>query len=143
MNVEVAAGANRELSAALVEAAPKLDEVVVTASRYEVSNTAQPSATYFSRDDIETLASLGDDTVRAAQRLPGVANNQYSARPYVRGGATNELAVLLDGVRLVEPYHLRDFQGVFSAIDQRIVESVAVHAGGFPAAYGDALSGLW
>ena len=71
-----------------------------------------------------------------------MANNQYSARPYVRGGATNELAVLLDGVRLVEPYHLRDFQAVFSAVDQRIVDSVAVHAGGFPAAYGDALSGL-
>src|SRR6185312_13509102 len=58
------------------------------------------------------------------------------------GGATNELAVLLDGVRLVEPYHLRDFQGVFSIIDQRIVDSVAVHAGGFPAEYGDALSAL-
>ena len=85
---------------------------------------------------------LGADTLRAAHRLPGVANNQYSARPYVRGGATNELAVLLDGVRLVEPYHLRDFQAVFSAIDQRIIDSVAVHAGGFPAAYGDALSGL-
>ena len=142
MNVEVVAGASRELVAALVESAPKLDEVVVTASRYEMSNTAEPSTTFFSRDDIETLASLGADTLRAAHRLPGVANNQYSARPYVRGGATNELAVLLDGVRLVEPYHLRDFQAVFSAIDQRIIDNVAVHAGGFPAAYGDALSGL-
>ena len=61
----------------------------------------------------------------------------------MRGGAANELAVLLDGMRLFEPYHLRDFQGVFSVVDQRIVDSVAVHAGGFPAAYGDALSGLW
>ena len=142
LNVDVVAGASRELVAALVESAPKLDEVVVTASRYEMSNSAEPSTTSFSRDDIETLASLGADTLRAAHRLPGVANNQYSARPYVRGGATNELAVLLDGVRLVEPYHLRDFQAVFSAIDQRIIDNVAVHAGGFPAAYGDALSGL-
>ena len=61
----------------------------------------------------------------------------------MRGGATNELAVLIDGVRIVEPYHLRDFQGVFSVVDQRIVDNVAVHAGGFPAAYGDALSGLF
>jgi outer membrane receptor protein involved in Fe transport len=37
---------------------------------------------------------------------------------------------------------LRDFQGVFSVVDQRVVDSVAVHAGGFPAAYGDALSAL-
>lgn len=142
LNVEVPAGAAVELAVALVETVPKLEEVVVSASRYDVSNVAQPSTTYFSRDDVESLASLGDDTVRAAHRLPGVANGQYSARSYVRGGASNELAILLDGVRLLEPYHLRDFQGVFSVIDQRIVERVAVHAGGFPAAYGDALSGL-
>ena len=94
----------------------------MTASRYEVSDRTQPSATYLSRDDIESLITLGDDTVRVAHQLPGVATNEFSARPYVRGGATNELAVLIDGVRLVEPYHLRDFQGVFSVIDQRVVE---------------------
>ncbi len=71
-----------------------------------------------------------------------MANNGLSARPYIRGGAPNEVAVLFDGVRLVEPYHLRDFQSVFSAIDERIVDHVAVHAGGFSAEYGDALSGL-
>jgi outer membrane receptor protein involved in Fe transport len=60
----------------------------------------------------------------------------------VRGGASNEFAVYLDGVRLTEPYHLRDFQGVVSAVDQRIVETAAIHAGGFPAEYGDVLSGL-
>jgi outer membrane receptor protein involved in Fe transport len=142
VTVEVEPGATTELSVALLEAVPKLEELVVTASRYDVTSRAQPSATYFSRDEIESLASLGDDTVRVAHRMPGVANNEFSARPYVRGGAANEVAVLLDGVRLAEPYHLRDFQAVFSAIDQRIVDSVAVHAGGFPAAYGDALSGL-
>lgn len=142
LTAEVDAGATAELSVALIEAVPKLEELIVTASRYDVSNRVQPSATYFSRAQIESLASLGADTMRVAHHLPGVANNGFSARPYVRGGAANELAVLLDGVRLVEPYHLRDFQGVFSAIDQRIVDSVAVHAGGFPAAYGDALSAL-
>jgi hypothetical protein len=141
-SVDVKPGRTADLSISLFEIMPALDEVVVTASRYEVSNRTQPSATYLSRDDIESLATLGDDTIRVAQHLPGVATNEFSARPYVRGGATNELAVLIDGVRLVEPYHLRDFQGVFSVVDQRIVDSVAVHAGGFPAAYGDALSAL-
>ncbi|HJR70096.1 MAG TPA: TonB-dependent receptor, partial [Gammaproteobacteria bacterium] len=142
VTVDVAAGATADVAVALLEAVPKIDELVVTASRYDVSSRAQPSATYFSRDEIESLASLGDDTVRVAHQLPGVANNEFSARPYVRGGAANELAVVLDGVRLIEPYHLRDFQGVFSIIDQRVVDNVAVHAGGFPAAYGDALSAL-
>lgn len=141
--VNVEPGRVAELTVALLETVPALDELVVTASRYEVSDRTQPSATSFSRDDIETFASLGGDTVRVAHRLPGVATNEFSARSYVRGGAANELAVLIDGVRIVEPYHLRDFQGVFSVVDQRIVDRVAVHAGGFPAAYGDALSGLF
>jgi hypothetical protein len=101
-----------------------------------------PSAAYFSREEVENLPLLGDDTLRVAQRLPGVTANGFSARPYVRGGAADEVAVLLDGVRLAEPYHLRDLQSVFSAVDQRIVDHVAVHAGGFPAEFGDALSGL-
>jgi hypothetical protein len=135
-------GATATVSVALMEAVAKLDEIVVTASRYDLESRAQPSTADFSREDIENFLTLGDDALRVAQRLPGVANNGFSARPYMRGGAPNEVAVHLDGVRLVEPYHLRDFQSVFSAIDQRIVEHVAVHAGGFPAEYGEALSGL-
>jgi hypothetical protein len=138
----VTAGAAVALSVALVEVVTRLDEVVVTASRYDLESRAEPSTADFSREDIENFLALGDDALRVAQRLPGVANNGFSARPYLRGGAPNEVAVQLDGVRLVEPYHLRDFQSVFSVIDQRIVDRVAVHAGGFPAEYGDALSGL-
>ncbi len=140
--VDVQANSVARLSVALSEIMPSLEEVVVTASRYEVGSQTQPSATYLSRDDIENVATLGEDTVRVVQHLPGVASNEFSARPYVRGGAANEAAVLIDGIRLTEPYHLRDFQGVFSVVDQRIVDSIEVHAGGFPAAYGDALSAL-
>lgn len=139
---QVAAGSTTALSVALVESVPKLEELVVTASRYDVANDVRPSAAYFSQEEVESLPLLGDDTLRVAQRLPGVTGNGVSARPYVRGGGPDEVAVFLDGVRLVEPYHLRDFQAVFSAVDQRIVDRVAVHAGGFSAEYGGALSGL-
>lgn len=142
VTVNAEAGATVSLTVGLFEAVSELDEITVSASRYDVTNALQPSAAYFSRDEIEALASIGDDTVRVAHRLPGVASNEFSAKPYVRGGASNEFAVFLDGVRLIEPYHLRDFQGVVSAVDQRIVDTAAIHAGGFPAEYGDALSGL-
>lgn len=140
--VEVASGATAFAEVSLVEAVPKLDEVTVTASRYDVVSETQPSASSFSRDDIESLAELGDDTVRVAHRLPGIAASEFSARSHVRGGAADEMTVLLDGIELVEPYHLRDYQGVFSAIDQRVVSGLQIYSGGFPAAYGDALSGL-
>jgi len=140
--VSVAAGDTAAVEVALLEAVPKLDEVTVTASRYDLINDVQPSASYFSRDDIENLADLGDDTLRAAHRLPGIAASEFSARSHVRGGATDEMTVMLDGMELIEPFHLRDYASVFSAIDQRIVSGLQIYSGGYPAAYGDALSGL-
>lgn len=142
MLVDVAGGATATVGAALLESVPKLDEVVVTASRYDLSDEVRSSAAYFTRDEIETLADLGDDTARVARRLPGIAANEFSARSHVRGGVADEMIVMLDGIELIEPFHLRDYQGVFSAIDQRIVAGLQVHSGGFPAEYGDALSGL-
>jgi outer membrane receptor protein involved in Fe transport len=140
--VEVRAGATADLELELVAAAPPLEELTVTASRYDLHNELRPSASYFSQEQIENLAELGDDALRAAHRLPGIATNEFSSRSHVRGGAADEMTVILDGMKLFEPFHLRDYQSVFSAIDQRIVSGIEVYSGGFPVAYGDALSGL-
>jgi outer membrane receptor protein involved in Fe transport len=126
----------------LVPAAPKLDELTVTASRYDLIKEIQPSGAFFSREEIESFSELGDDTLRAAHRLPGIATNEISARSHVRGGAVDETAVIFDGLKLIEPFHLRDYQSIFSAVDQRVVSGIQIYSGGFPAAYGDALSGL-
>ena len=140
--VTVGAGATANIAVPLLVATPQLDEITVTASRYELDGGVQPSDRFFSRDEIESLSELGDDTLRIAHRLPGIAAVEFSARSHVRGGAADEMAVVLDGIELMEPFHLRDYQSVFSAIDQRIVENVHIYSGGFPAAYGEALSGL-
>ena len=140
--VNVVARETVQLTLALVAAAPKLDELTVTASRYDLRNDVRPSTAYFSREQIESLSELGDDALRIAHRLPGVATTEFSARSHVRGGAVDEMTVVLDGMTLLEPYHLRDYQSVFSAIDQRIVAGIQIYSGGFPAAYGDSLSGL-
>ena len=140
--VVVAAGSTAELTVALAAAAPRLDELTVTASRYDLRTEIRPSSSYFSQQQIESLSYLGDDALRIAHRLPGVATTDISARSHVRGGDVDEMTVMLDGVKLIEPFHLRDYQAVFSAIDQRIVSGEQIYAGGFPAQYGDALSGL-
>jgi len=142
IRVDVHVGERTPVTVALAEIAPRLDEVTVTASRYDLRQDVQPSATSFSRDEIETLAELGDDTVRVAHRLPGIASNEFSARSHVRGGATDEMTVMLDGMQLTEPFHARDYEAVFSAIDPRVVASTELYSGGFPATYGGALSGL-
>jgi len=141
VSVNVVAGEVATVTVALIDAVPRLEELTVTASRYDLINV-QPSGAYFSREEIESLNELGDDTLRITHRLPGVASTEFSSRSHVRGGAADEMTVILDGMELVEPFHLRDYQGVFSAVDQRIVSGIQVYSGGFPAAYGDALSGL-
>ena len=141
-SVVVAAGATANAAVSLAPVAPRLDELTVTASRYDLRTDAQPSTSHFTQQQIENLSYLGDDALRVAHRLPGVATNDFSARSHVRGGDVDEMTVMLDGIRINEPFHLRDYQAVFSAIDQRIVSGEQVYSGGFPAEYGDALSGL-
>ena len=141
-SVVVASGATAQVTVTLPPMAPRLDEVTVTASRYDLRADAQPSTSHFTQQQIESLSYLGDDALRVAHRLPGVATNDFSARSHVRGGDVDEMTVMLDGMRINEPFHLRDYQAVFSAIDQRIVSGEQVYSGAFPAEYGDALSGL-
>lgn len=140
--VDISPGETETLTLALTAEMPKLEELTVTASRYDVRNQSQPSLNYFSRNDIERLSELGNDPLRVLNRLPGTASLGFSSRSHVRGGALDETTVILDGVELVEAYHLRDYQSVFSAIDERVVAGMQFYSGGFPAAYGNALSGL-
>jgi outer membrane receptor protein involved in Fe transport len=142
LDVQVEAGITASLDVALYDAAPRLEEITVTASRYDVVDAVRPSASAFTRDQIESLAELGDDALRVAHRLPGIASSEFSARSHVRGGAADEMRVLIDGVEIAEPYHLRDYEGLFSIIDERSVASLQIYSGGFPAEYGRALSGL-
>jgi hypothetical protein len=142
--LEVRAGASQTVTVALLEAVepPALDELLVTASRYDVANQVPPSGAFFTREEIENLSDLGDDPLRVTHRLPGIAAGDWSARSYVRGGDRNEMAIFFDGMELIEPFHFRDYQGLFSTIDPRVVSGMQIYSGGFPVAYGGALSGL-
>ncbi|MEJ2131585.1 MAG: TonB-dependent receptor, partial [Gammaproteobacteria bacterium] len=86
--------------------------------------------------------AMGGDSIRVATRLPGVSSVGVSARPRIRGGLQDELLVLVDGVELLDPFHLADFQSIFSTIDDRTVDAIDVYTGGFPARYGNRMSGV-
>lgn len=80
------------------------------------------------------------DIFRALQYMPGVrSTGDVSAKYYVRGGASNQNLVLLDGVTIYNPYHA---MGLFSSIDQDIVNSVEFYKGGFSSEYGGRLSSV-
>src|SRR5690606_34896176 len=115
----------------------QLEEVIVQTSRYALHSEFSVEETLLTHDDIQSLPSLGEEPLRAVQRLPGVATNGVSSISAVRGGEPNETAIVLDGLRLYEPFHLKHFLTPISLLDSRLVQSIQVYAGGFPVIHGD------
>ena len=123
-------------------ARPALETIVVTASRYAIDRPAATSVSEITRQTLENTTAIGQDPLRVTHNLPGISGNQLNAQAHVRGGAQDEVLLRLDGVTLYNPYHLKDFQTVFSAINPRIVESMDVRTGGYEARFGNRMSGV-
>lgn len=140
--VEVESGREVAVEIRLEPAPVTFDEIEVTPSRYGLLGSETAPGALWTRRDVGRLPHLSDDLFRAISRLPGVAAGDFSADFHVRGGEKEEVLVLLDGLRVYEPYHLKDFQNVFSIFDSNAVGSVEVISGGFPAEYGDRMSGV-
>ncbi|MDH3640314.1 MAG: TonB-dependent receptor, partial [Gammaproteobacteria bacterium] len=142
---EVTVRANKPAVALIELGAPavaRLDRVVVGASQYELLRPPGSSHRLLTNTMLEHFPDVGDDPLRAVKRLPGVATGGLSAASNVRGGVIDETLIRFDGLRLVNPFHLRDFQSIFSTIDPRIVRTIDVYTGGFPVNYGDRMSGV-
>ena len=119
-----------------------IEEVVVHASRYEFLRDGPARGTDLPRGLIQKVPGVSEDAARILHRLPGTASNGLSARTHVRGGYDDELLVQFDGIRLYNPYHLKDFQAVFGLLDPEVIESAEYFSGGFPAAYGRRAGGV-
>ena len=117
-----------------------MDEVSVYASRYAIDGgLAEPRE--MSPTDIERVPGSHDDALRALHSLPGIASNA-SARPYIRGSLSEDVLVRYDGIPLLDPFHLKNFQSLISAIDPAGIESIEVFSGGFPVQYGTRSGGV-
>ncbi|MGH8865558.1 MAG: TonB-dependent receptor plug domain-containing protein, partial [Burkholderiales bacterium] len=109
---------------------------------YLFGGDAPLTSAVFSTGDLEMLPEIGEDPLRAVSRLPGVARQDYSSRVHLRGGTDDETLVRFDDLRLYDPFHFKDFYGIFSAIDPGIVSDIRVYTGGFPVTFGDRSSGV-
>ena len=121
---------------------PPIPELSVSASRYEILRELLDSPSFISQRTIQQLPILGEDPLRAVQRLPGAAASGVSAQTYLRGGERDDTGMILNGQRLLDPFHIREYHNLFSAIDSRAVNGIEVFTGGFPAQYGDQMGGL-
>lgn len=80
------------------------------------------------------------DVFRSLQYIPGVkSTGDVSARYYVRGGASNQNLVLLNGATVYNPFHAL---GLFSVIDPEMINNVEFFKGGFASEYGGRVSSV-
>ena len=119
-----------------------IEQVVVQTSRYILNNEHGAASTYLSQEQMKDLPKLADETLRAVQRLPGSATNGLSSLGPIRGGEPGETAIVLDGLRLYEPFHLKNFLSPISLLDSRVIQAMEFYSGGFPALYGDRMSAI-
>jgi hypothetical protein len=123
-------------------AADRLDEIVVTSSRYALAASVPDVHTFLTQGDLEALPRLAEDALKAVHRLPGAASNGLDGLAHMRGGEADETQVLLDGLPLYEPFHLRLLHSPASLLDERILGGLDAYAGGFTADFGDRMSGI-
>ena len=142
--VEVVGGGAAVLQVRLTRRVIPLSAIIVSPGTFglldEPSDFALQTLT---REQIETIPQVGEDVFRSLRRLPGLASGDISTRLYLRGGLDREVLMLLDGMELYEPYHLKDFEGALGIVDINAVGGIDLHTGGFPVDYGDRMAGVF
>ena len=119
-----------------------LPEIIVTSSLKRLQYKQADTRTYLDRELAARIPAVAEEAVRITNRLPGTASGGVSSRIHIRGGEANEVLFLLDGLRLYEPFHLKDFQSVATIVNSNAIDGIDFYSGAYPAPYGDRMSGV-
>lgn len=136
IEVEVPAGAAVVADVFLVPVHRVLGEITVNSS-FSLNRSDPAPGVVFDRQQLLDLPHMFDDVIRALPLLPGVAAADTSGQFKVRGGLYREVLFELDGLEIYEPFHLKDYDSMFSIIDPRMLAEVQLLPGAFTAEYGD------
>lgn len=128
---------NFQLKATPIE----MTEVVVTGRQQRELTEINTSMHVMEPQDIQRIPSaVQNDLFQAIQILPGVvAAGDVSAKFYVRGGGGDQNLIMLDGMKLYNPFHAF---GLFSVFDADIIKATEVYTAAFPPGFGDRLSSV-
>jgi len=115
--------------------------VTVSAARERFKREVDVGVRRLEVKDLKLAPSMVEpDLFRSLAALPGVVSvSDFSSALYVRGGSPDQNLVLLDGVTVYNPYHLG---GLFSTFNLDALSDAELHAGAFPAEYGNAVSSV-
>lgn len=140
-HLTVRPGKSIDLSFQLGSMPVEREEVLVTAARRREVTEINTSVHVLEQKDLKIAPVVAqEDVFQSLKMLPGiVSTSDVSARFYVRGGAGDQNLVLIDGMKIYNPFHAL---GVFSVFDPDIVQNVEMYTGAFPAGYGGRLSSV-
>ena len=137
--LDLAPGEDRRMPVALLPQPAELQNVTVEAP---VPTVGPVGVTRLRPADFVALPTPdpGGDLASVLTAQPGVvAVGDRGGQLYIRGGLPTENLVLVDGMRVFQPFHL---VGFYSAFPADIVQHADVYAGGFGARYGGRISSV-
>jgi hypothetical protein len=116
-------------------------EVIVETQSISSLTERSASVHVITPKELQRLPAAGQqDLLRSLQILPGITStSDVSAKFFVRGGAGDQNLILLDGMKVYNPFHAF---GLFSILDPDIIRNAEVYTGAFPAGYGGRLSSV-
>jgi hypothetical protein len=113
---------------------------VVAAGEYTLGTGTTATLTPL---EVAQTPGAAANVARAIQTLPGVQGVDEGTGLFVRGGDVSETRVLIDDVTFLSPVRFDNPTGhVTATVDPFLLDRTVFSAGGFGAAYGNALSGL-
>ncbi len=130
-----------QINIPLAESTIRLQEIEKIGEKVHHANETDLGLQKLTVRDLELLPKgVETDIFRSLQFLPGVqSTGDVSARYYVRGGASNQNLVLLNGIPIYNPFHAL---GLFSIIDPEMINAIEFYKGAFAAEYGGRLSSV-
>ncbi len=125
----------------LVPQAVELEEIVISAKVKPELLDVQTSVHVVDKAEMKLVpVSTQGDVFRSIQILPGfVSTSDVNSQFNVRGGGSDQNLILLDGMRIYNPFHAF---GLFSSFDPDIIRSTEVYTGAFPPEFGGRLSSV-
>jgi hypothetical protein len=119
-----------------------VEDVVVTPGRHDIDLGELGPTQSLDHDQLALAPVAGSDPARIAALLPGVTAPEGSTTLNARGSSGGDVALVLDGLELYDPFHLSAFQAPFSFVDGQVLESATLLTGGFTADRGDRHGGF-
>jgi len=143
----LAAGEAKEFEVVLTASTLRQTETVeVRAGPFEMERAESPSMLTLEGPEAKNLASvLADDPLRAVQGMPGVASNDdFMSQFSLRGADYHRIGLYVDDLLVHAPFHQvqGEFGGSMTILNGDALDSIALHAGAWPAGFADRTAGV-